>query len=66
MNIYKSCHDRICFFDLTLIRKLKLYLIFLISGQLELASGSVRVGETARIGYYEQTGLVLTDEQVDT
>jgi hypothetical protein len=21
------------------------------------------VGETARIGYYEQTGLVLTDEQ---
>jgi ATPase subunit of ABC transporter with duplicated ATPase domains len=35
----------------------------IITGQLELASGSVRVGETARIGYYEQTGLVLTDEQ---
>lgn len=34
-----------------------------LTGQLELASGSVRLGDTVSIGYYEQTGLVLTAEQ---
>ena len=32
-------------------------------GNLTLDSGNVRVGETVRIGYYEQVGLKLTAEQ---
>jgi hypothetical protein len=35
-----------------------------LTGALPLTAGSVRIGETATIGYYEQTGLVLTPEQV--
>ncbi len=34
-----------------------------LTGSLPLLKGSVRLGETVRIGYYEQTGLVLTPEQ---
>ena len=29
-----------------------------LTGSLELAAGNVRLGETARIGYYEQVGAV--------
>jgi ATPase subunit of ABC transporter with duplicated ATPase domains len=29
-----------------------------LTGSLELAAGNVRLGETARIGYYEQVGLM--------
>lgn len=36
-----------------------------LTGQLQLASGEIRLGETVQIGYYEQTGLVLTPEQED-
>ena len=41
----------------------KTTLIKLISGQLALTSGNVRLGETVVIGYYEQKGLLLTPEQ---
>lgn len=34
-----------------------------LTGQLALDSGSVRVGDTVRVGHYEQTGLKLTAEQ---
>lgn len=34
-----------------------------LTGTLPLVSGTVRLGETVRIGYYEQTGLALTAEQ---
>ena len=34
-----------------------------LTGSLALNSGSVRIGDTATIGYYEQTGLNLTPEQ---
>jgi len=34
-----------------------------LTGMLPLVSGSVRIGETARIGYYEQTGITLTPDQ---
>jgi ATPase subunit of ABC transporter with duplicated ATPase domains len=34
-----------------------------LTGLLPVTSGSVRLGETARIGYYEQTGLNITAEQ---
>lgn len=34
-----------------------------LTGSLPLSKGEVRLGETARIGYYEQSGLVLTAEQ---
>mmetsp|Transcript_12793 Transcript_12793/g.17468 ORF Transcript_12793/g.17468 Transcript_12793/m.17468 type:complete len:394 (+) Transcript_12793:1224-2405(+) len=34
-----------------------------LTGKLALEKGTVRIGETVRIGYYEQTGLVLTAEQ---
>ncbi len=34
-----------------------------LTGSLPLLNGNVRLGETARIGYYEQTGLILTPEQ---
>ena len=41
----------------------KTTLIKIISGQLPLTTGSVRLGETAIVGYYEQKGLLLTPEQ---
>lgn len=34
-----------------------------LTGTLPLAGGSVRIGETVSIGYYEQKGLELTNEQ---
>lgn len=34
-----------------------------LTGQLALTGGSMRLGETARVGYYEQGGLNLTSEQ---
>jgi len=34
-----------------------------LTGKLALEKGTVRIGDTVRIGYYEQTGLVLTAEQ---
>jgi len=34
-----------------------------LTGGLKLESGTVRIGETASIGYYEQQGLILTPEQ---
>ena len=33
------------------------------SGLLPLSGGECRIGETVRIGYYEQTGLILTPDQ---
>ena len=35
----------------------------LLMGQMPLESGSIKLGETVRIGYYEQKGLLLTPEQ---
>ena len=35
----------------------------ILTGSLPLASGSMRLGETLRIGYYEQMGLKLSPEQ---
>lgn len=32
-------------------------------GEIPLSAGSVRLGETVKIGYYEQVGLDLTPEQ---
>ena len=32
-----------------------------LTGQLSLTHGAVRIGDTARIGYYEQSGLNLTE-----
>ena len=38
-----------------------------LTGSLELAAGNVRLGETARIGYYEQVGAVtVTDVLIGT
>lgn len=34
-----------------------------LTGALPLLKGSVRLGETVRVGYYEQTGLLLSPEQ---
>lgn len=34
-----------------------------LTGKLPLNSGSVKLGETVQIGYYEQTGLNITEEQ---
>lgn len=35
----------------------------ILAGQLELSAGSMRLGETVRLGYYEQTGLNITAQQ---
>ena len=37
-----------------------------LTGNLTLLGGTVRIGETANIGYYEQVGLQLTPEQENT
>eukprot|EP01038_Epipyxis_sp_PR26KG_P007928 gene7928-10761_t len=34
-----------------------------LTGMLPLSSGTVRIGETVRVGYYEQTGLNITADQ---
>jgi ATP-binding cassette subfamily F protein uup len=35
----------------------------ILAGQVELSAGSMRLGETVRLGYYEQTGLNITAQQ---
>lgn len=35
----------------------------ILSGELQLESGTMRLGDTVKIGYYEQQGLILTPEQ---
>lgn len=37
-----------------------------LTGQLPLVEGSVRLGDTVRVGYYEQTGLNITADQEDS
>lgn len=37
-----------------------------LTGQLPLLAGSVRLGDTVRVGYYEQTGLNITADQEDS
>ena len=37
-----------------------------LTGQLPLLAGSVRLGDTVRVGYYEQTGLNITSDQEDS
>jgi len=37
-----------------------------LTGTLTLDSGSIRLGETVRVGYYEQTGLNITQEEEDS